>query len=271
MPKLKRKSYPIILRTNVNLRARVGKTEDLEIRVIPTTLPTTPQASNQEESEPGPDPLAPLLAVAGAIVRELERDARALGALKKGEPFPRDRARELREKIVWGMCDWAIRRMGADLKKYLEEGQRNFLHLFKLHYMEHTTIHDRFWGPFEKTRFFIPLKRGSRRIVHHSEWPMAWEIYRDTLPIFQKIHPQKRRSDKCYLLALKENFPGVPDDEAKKIWQLEKPSDAALEYVRWKLKIDSVGVEALREYFKVFHKPYGYFDFMTKDLFSKVK
>ena len=66
---------------------------------------------------------------------ELERDARALGELKEGDRFPLDRARELREKIVEAMCDWAARRMGADLEKYLEEGKRNFLDYFKLNHL----------------------------------------------------------------------------------------------------------------------------------------
>jgi len=60
------------------------------------------------ESEAG-QILASLFSVANAIITELERDARALGELKEGDRFPLDRARELREKIVEAMCDWAAR------------------------------------------------------------------------------------------------------------------------------------------------------------------
>jgi hypothetical protein len=214
--------------------------------------------------------LASLFSVANDITMELERDARALGELKEGDRFPLDRATELREKIVEAMIDWAARRMGVDLEKYLEEGKRNFLDLFKLNHLHFDPggrmprEYERFWEPFEKTRFLIPLKF-SRRIVPHSLWPEAWEIYQDVLPIFQKIKTETQRSKKAFLMAIKENLPGVPDDEAEKLWRMDKASDRAAEYARWKLKLP-VGVEAIKEYFKVFHQPYGYFDFIAKNL-----
>jgi len=160
--------------------------------------------------------------------------------------------------------------MGADLEKYLEEGKRNFLDHFKLN---HTHFdpggrmpreYERFWESFEKTRFFIPLKFG-RRIVHHSFWPEAWEIYRDTLPVLREIKKKTRQSKQAFLMAIRENLPGVPDDEAEKLWRMSKNSDRAAEYARWKLKLP-VGGEALKEYFKFFHQRNGYFDFITKNL-----
>lgn len=241
----------------------------------PGNLPTQESNSSQTPSPNSEEVDAErILAVFFAVVdrtrKELESYARKLGELQEGDAFPEHRAKELREKIVSGVFDWAVTQMGSNLERYLNEGSKNFLDHFELHYVnpyrtEPRTRYDRFWGPFEKARFFISLKPG-RRIVHHSEWPKAWEIYRDTLPILQEIKRKTRGSKKAYLLALKERLPGVPDDEAEKIWSKGKPSDAAAEYVRWKLKILTVGVEALKEYFRVFHQPYGYWDFIARNL-----
>jgi hypothetical protein len=216
------------------------------------------------------DPLIPLFDVARRLVKKLEGDARKLGELGEEEIFPERRARELREKIVEGFFDWAIRRMGADIETYLEEGRQNFLDHFILNHAHFDPKgrmpreYERFWEPFEKTRFFIPLKPG-RRIVHHSRWGQAYEIYRDTLPVLQEIKRKTRANKKSCLLAIKEQLPGVPDDEAERIWRAQKPSDGAAEYARWKLGL-AVGGEALKEYFKVFHDQYGYFDFLARNL-----
>jgi len=72
------------------------------------------------------DSLIPLFDVARRIVKELEDEARELGELGKDKVFSERRAGELREKIVEGFFDWAIRRMGADIETYLEEGSAKF-------------------------------------------------------------------------------------------------------------------------------------------------
>lgn len=216
--------------------------------------------------------LASLFAAAHETVTEVERYARELGVLSKDESFPDSKAREIREKIGSGLFDWAIQKMGKDLPRYLEEGRRNFIDRFKLGvanpYRETAyNGNDIFWEAINRSPFFISPKL-PRRIVHHSLWPKAWEIYRDALPRFREVHRHKREGKEIYLLAIKERFSGIPNDLAKKFWRLRKPSDIAAEYARWKLKLP-VGVEALKEYFMVFHKPYGYFDFIAHNL-SKV-
>lgn len=239
----------------------------------PPERPTVNGSYSPDSQEPPLDSesekiLAQIFSVVDRITNRLEADARKLGSLGEHEVFPEGRARELREKVVSGMFDWAVRRMGADLEKCLDEGAKNFIDHFILHHSHFDPggrIHyERFWEPFEKTRFFIPLKR-SKRIVHHSLWREAWEIYRNTLPVLQRIKKITTKSEKSYLLALKENLHGIPDDEAKKLWRMKKDSDRAAEYARWKLTLP-VGVEALKEYFKVFHQQYGYFDFIASNL-----
>ena len=168
------------------------------------------------------DPLIPLFDVARRIVKKLEGDARELGELGKDEVFPERRARELREKIVEGFFDWAIRRMGADIETYLEEGRQNFLDHFILNHAHFDPKgrmpreYERFGSLLRKPDSLSPLKPG-RRIVHHSRWGQAYEIYRDTLPVLQEIKRKTRANKKSCLLAIKEQLPGVPDDEAERI------------------------------------------------------
>jgi hypothetical protein len=241
--------------------AELKKIPDYQTRPeLPTTDPQEPSRDSESEKT-----LALLFSATDRIANALEADARKLGSLGQQEVFPEHRGRELREKIVSGMVGWAVRRMGADLEQYLDEGVKNFLDHFILnhaHFDPGGRIHyERFWEPFERTNFYIPLKPG-RRIVHHSLWPKAWEIYKDALPVLKQI---KEKGRKAYLMAIKENFHGVPDDEAEKMWRMKKDSDRAAEYARWKLKLP-VGVEALKEYFQVFHQHYGYFNFIANNL-----
>lgn len=116
-------------------------------------------------------------------------------------------------------------------------------------------------------RFLVPL-RFTRTAVHHRDWPKLREAYRDILETLQKLHAKKRRSRGNYLLALREALPGISDGQIER-FSLMKPSDIAAEYVCWKFKLPA-GAEALKEYFKVFHKPYGYMDYVM-DRIKQVK
>jgi hypothetical protein len=264
--------------------AKGKKLPKIKVRIITVSdPPETSQTAKPIDSETSltskkSDPPTSFFAVADAIVRDLERDARAFGELKAREPFPKERAKELREKIVDGMFQWAIRRMGGDLEKYLEEGRLNFLDLFKLHHLHYDIpdpkmLYNRFWDPFEKTQFFIPLKF-PRRAVHHTEWPKLWEAYNNVLSRLMEIPRATRRHGKTYLFALREKLPGpeISDRElAKFVDSSKKLSDIAAVYVSRKFNL-TVGSEALKEYFKVFHEAsYGYTNFIAKDLLSKVK
>jgi excisionase family DNA binding protein len=160
--------------------------------------------------------------VAKRILEDLEAYARELGELGPDDVFPESRARELREKIVEGLSGYAVRRMGRGIEAHLEDGRQNFLDHFRLN---HKTFdpgsrgpreYERFWEPFEKSRFFIPLKPGQRTIVHHNQWAAAWQVYRDVLPVLREIKRRTRGNVKLALRAINERLPGIPEDMAKK-------------------------------------------------------
>lgn len=218
------------------------------------------------------DALQKLFGAADRIAEKLTTDFRALMELENDEPFPEESARQIREAIASGLTDWAVRRMEPDLDKYLDEGVRNFLDLFRLGasnpYRDRPWVKgERFSEGMKAARFLIPL-RFSRSAVHHGDWPRLREAYRDVLEELQKIQSKKRRSRGNYLLALRETLPGITDRQIEKFSTL-KPSDIAAEYVCWKFKLPA-GPEALKEYFRVFHKSYGYLDHLVERL-GKIK
>lgn len=209
------------------------------------------------------------------MIKELKTYARKHKAIGENESFPESMARELREKIVSGMFDWAVRRMGKDLGRYLEEGRQNFLDKFNLilydPYRGEPRQAKHFREAFERADFLIPLKF-SRRIVPHALWPTLWAEYNKALQKAQEIKRKNWKNSAALKMRFKDPgvFPGINDNTAEKFC-IMKPSDIAASYVQWKFKL-LVGVEALKEYFKVFHRdyPYGYMDFMVRNL-AKVK
>jgi hypothetical protein len=214
--------------------------------------------------------LEKLLAAANRITEQLSEYARKYRALEETAPFPEVWARQVRKAISSGLVDWAVRRMGDEIEKYLEEGVRNYLALFWLGSVN--PYRDRPWGQGERFTeglrnafFLIPLDF-TRGAVHAQEWLRLWETYRNVLQTIKKLQTKKRKSRGAYLLALRENLPGLKTTQIEKFSTM-KPSDIAAEYVAWKFKLPA-GPEALKEYFKVFHKSYGYYDRLSKQLAS---
>ena len=216
--------------------------------------------------------LEKLLAVANQITEQLKVHAQKHKALGDNAAFPEVWARKVREAIASGLVDWAARRMGKDLENYLEEGTRNYLALFWLASVN--PYRDQPWGQGDRfteglkhADFRIPLNF-SRGAVHPQEWLRLWESYREGLRTAKGLQAKKKMSRGNYLLALRENLPGISDKQLEK-FSLMKPSDIATEYISWKFKLPA-GPEALKEYFKVLHKSYGYFDHVA-DRLRKVK
>lgn len=94
------------------------------------------------------DVLKKLFVAADLITLRLAENCRKLMDLEENEPFPEERATQVREAIISGLADWAVRRMGTDLDKYLDEGVRNFLDLFWLG--ASNPYQDRPWGKGER-------------------------------------------------------------------------------------------------------------------------
>lgn len=253
----------------------------INIRVIPYEPGNLVVQESNSGQIPAPDAeeleaervLAVFFAVADRIIKELENYAHKHRALEEKKSFPEWRARGLMEKIISGMFDWAVRRMGKDLEKYLEEGRRNFLDKFNLilydPYREEPRQAKHSLEAFERADFFVPMKFG-RRMVSHERWPALWAEYNKALQQAEEIKRKQWRNSAALKMRLKEVFPGI-NDKIVQGFNTMKPSDIAASYVRWKFKLP-VGVEALQEYFKVFHRdyPYGYMDFMVRNL-AKVK
>jgi hypothetical protein len=214
------------------------------------------------------DALAKLLAAANRVTAQLDEYARRYKALDETQTFPEEWTRRVRKAISSGLVDWAVRRMGDDLEKYLEEGIYNYLALFWLASVNPNR--DRPWGHGErfaegiKNAFFLVPLDFTRGAVHPQEWPRLWEAYRNMLQTIKNLRAKKRRSRGAYLLALRESLPGIQTAQIEKFSTM-KPSDIAAAYVAWKFKLPA-GPEALKEYFKVFHKGYGYYDHLSKQL-----
>ena len=234
--------------------------------------PSAKKTVNSRSQFSEDEALEKLLAAAKQISADLVIHARKHGALDENAPFPEGWARKIRDALVSGLVDWAVRRMGDDLDKYLAEGVLNYLALFWLASVD--PYRDRPWGQGERfaeglrtAKFLLPLKP-ARGAVHPQEWLRLWETYRSLLRTIRNIQSTKRRSRGNYLLALRENLPGISGKQIEK-FSLMKPSDIAAEYVAWKFNLPA-GAEALKEYFKVFHKSYGYYDYLTERL-AKIK
>jgi hypothetical protein len=161
--------------------------------------------------------------------------------------------------------------MGPALEKYLEEGRRNFVDKFWAilddPFREEFRSGRHFIEAFDRADFFIPLKF-SRRQVSHEHWPMLWAEYNKALEQAQKIKRKGWRNPIALEMKLIDTFPGMISKTNAEKFRVMKPSDIAARYVGW--KFNSGGVEALQKYFKVFHKPYGYHDFIVSNL-AKVK
>jgi hypothetical protein len=227
-----------------------------------TRITKTRQEFSYEET------LDKLFTAATRIIEKLADNARKLMDLAENEPVPEEWAREVRQAIASGLTDWAVRRMGTDIDRFLDEGVRNYLDMFWL--ASTYSYRDKPWGRGERfaeglrnARFFIPLKF-TRAAVHPREWPALWSHYRNVLETVQKLQSKKKRTRGNYLLALRETLPGIPDKQIDK-FSLMKASDIAAEYTCWKFKL-AAGPEALKEYFRVFHTQYGYMDFVLKRL-----
>lgn len=216
------------------------------------------------------DPLTSFRKVEENILQELKPIAGRLKALGKQESFPDYKVRELREKFVSGVFDWAIRQMNRNVERFLEEGKRNYIDhvevLITNPWRESPRNRETFWEALEKADFFIP-SRPTRRIVHHKKWPTLWREYNDTVRRLKRIEKKKWRNPTARKLAFKEKLPELEDGEVEKLLHLRKPSERALAYVRFKFKL-SADIEALKKYLRVFRKDpqYGYFDFVLDNL-----
>ena len=216
------------------------------------------------------DALKMMLSAADQITENLTRYGRKYRALGEHDEFPEDWARKVRAAIANGLVDWAARRMGKDLETYLAEGVHNYLALFWLASVNPLRDQprgsaDRFTEDLSHADFRIPLK-SSRRAVHPQEWLRLWEVYREVLQTIKRLQTKKKRSRGNYLLALRENLPGISDKQIEK-FSLMKPSNIAAVYVSWKFKLPA-GPDAIKEYFKVFDKNYGYFDQLADQLYK---
>jgi len=201
-------------------------------------------------------------------IKELVLHGRKHGAVGKTESFPESRVRELREKMVNGLAEWALLKLGREGRKYLREAEKDFFDRFLSHYFNPSRDTPRdFWDSFHQGRFRVPTKL-PRTQVHHRKWLKLWREYNLVCDRLDNIPRETRRITVPYLCALKERLPGFPEGQlARLVESNSKPSDLAAEYVSQKFKLP-VGGQALKEYFNVFHRPHGYFDFISLRAFK---
>lgn len=218
----------------------------------------------------GRDPLEPFFRVEREILQELEPIARRLQALAEDETFSSEKSRELRERFVSGVIDWAIRQMNGKIERLVEEGKTNYLDhftaLLQNPWRDRPRDKDTFWEAFKKAEFYIP-SRLSREILSHRDWPAIWREYVKAHETIEKIAKKRWRNPVAKKMSYKENLPGLSDDQITKLLNIRKPSDQSFTYVKFKFKL-SVDIEALKKSFRVFHKDpqYGYYDFVLDRL-----
>lgn len=212
------------------------------------------------------------------MIKEMESGAQNLGILEKRKSFPQGKIRELEHKIIVGLHNWALRRMGSDLEKFLNEGERVFWSGFlvglwmleednKGHGLDSRKRREIFWKAVDGAQFLMPLRPGpSLKFIHQADWPKMYLEYLKTVKRLKEISLAARRAQGSYLLALKERLSEVPDSTLKKfIDKARRPSDIAVQYVCWKFKVYASS-PTLKRYFKVFHTPYGYLDVLLKEM-----
>ncbi len=214
------------------------------------------------------DPLEPFFRVEREILRELEPTARRLHALDDDESFSDEKLKQLRQRFISGVFDWAIRQMNGEIERLVEEGKTNYLDnftvLFRDPWREGFRNKETFWEAFAKAEFYIP-SRLSREIVNHRDWPTLRKEYLSVLKTIQTIAKKKWRNPVAKKMSYKENLPGLTDNQIEKLLAIKKSSDQALTCVKIKFKLD-VDIEALKKRFRVFRKDpqYGYYDFLLE-------
>lgn len=239
----------------------------ITISIAPPRSVSNPQRGKQpsvDREKQTDRNLAPFFAVGEKIIKKLEPLAKQYRLLGENGAIPSWMVEELRQKMILGLAVWAIDKMGVDFKKYMEDGRANFID--KLIVVLYNPFRDEFRNAkhfmeaFEKAGFLIPRKPG-RRMVHHQEWTTLWAEYNRPLEQAQTIKDKKWRNPIALEMKLIETFPGMINKGNAATYAKIKPSDMAISYVNWKFKT-GVGIESLKKDFKVFHKPYGYYDFV---------
>ena len=206
-------------------------------------------------------------AVAQRIIAELEPLARKYRVIGGIDSFPEHMAKQLREEISGGMFEWAVRKMGKDLRRYLEEGRTNFMDHFKLllydPYRGKPRGMKEFLEAFEGAEFFIPLRFG-RREIHHENWPQIYEQYRKTLLRIQEIWRKTGRNFSTRKLKLMKEF-SLPTQFAEEFFDV-KPSEVTLEIIRIQCRLRRIKTETLRKYLRHIPGQYTYLDYIFDNL-----